>query len=186
MTIEEERKLLHDCIQLHQCDGIVEKYWNLVCSVVRKAFTMKHAPLIRENLEEVYQDVFVQLFDDNSRRLRMYIEGEGRTLARWIVVIANHTALNYLRKKGFDSIWWQRRKMPLDERFESRKNLETDVINKMSMNTALEKLSQIDRIILRLYRYGMPSKDIAVIVDSTEASINNRISKIKKKIRQLI
>ncbi len=186
MTTDEERKMLDDCIRSNQCDKIVEQYWNLVCSVVRKAFALKHAPMVRENLEEVYQDVFVQLFDDNRRRLRLYIDGENRSLARWIVVIANNTTLNYLRKKGFDSLWWQGRKMMLDEHFHQSGNLESEVVNKISINSALQVLTQIERIIFKLYRYGMPSRDIAIIVDSTEASINNRISKIKKKIRQAI
>ncbi|MCP4107492.1 MAG: sigma-70 family RNA polymerase sigma factor [Desulfobacteraceae bacterium] len=186
MTKEEEREMLDECILYNNCERIVEQYWRLVCTAVRKTFTLKHAPLVKENLEEVYQEVFFQLFDDDRRRLRMYSEGEGHSLARWIVVIANHTALNYLRKKGFDGLFGQSRKMELDENFETSNDVEMEILKKVSINTALQNITQMDRIVFKLHRFGMPSKAIADIIDSTEASVNNRISKIRKKLNEFI
>lgn len=186
MTREKERELLGDCIRHNDCEKLVIQYWRLVCSVVRKAFLMKHAPLLKENLEEVYQDVFFHLLDDDRRRLRLYVEKEGHSLTRWIVVIANRTALNYLRKKGFDGILGQTRKATLDERYGSPRNIESDVLSKVSIEAALEELSQIDQIAFKLHRFGLSSKDIAMIMDSSEASVNNRISKIRKKMRIFI
>ncbi len=186
MTRERERELLGDCIRHNDCEKLVEQYWRLVCSVVRKAFMLKHAPLLKENLEEVYQDVFFNLFDDNRRRLRLYVEKEGHSLTRWIVVIANRTALNYLRKKGFDGVFGQTRKAVLDERYGSPRDIESDVLGKVAIEAAIKEISQLDQIVFKLHRFGLSSKDIAMIIDSTEPSVNNRISKIRKKMRAFI
>ncbi len=179
-------RLLDDCVRRGECDKLVEQYWNLVCSIVRKAFMMKHAPLVKENLEEVYQEVFFQLLDDDKRRLRLYVDKEGHSLTRWIVVIANHAALNYLRKKGFDSVFGQTRKAILDERYKSSEDVESTVLNKVTLDAALQGISQLDQIVLKLHRFGLPSREIATVIDSTEASVNNRLSKIKKSMREFI
>ncbi len=186
MTPSEERKILKQCIKKNRCDKLVEQYWKLVCATVRKTFRLKGAPLIQDDIEEVCQEVFFQLLDDGRRRLRLYKEGEGHSLARWIVVIATHTTLNFLRKRGFDSFMGQMGRMELDDHEEDPVNLESDVIDKVSLNTALQVIPQIDRIILRLHRFGMPAKDIAVVADSTEAAIHNRISRIKKTLSEFI
>lgn len=180
MTLSEERKILRRCVKKNRCEKLVEAYWKLVCSTVRRTFSLKGAPLIQDDIEDVCQDVFLQLFDDDRRRLRLYKEGEGHSLARWIVVIATHTTLNCLRKRGFDSFMGHKGRVDLDDAREDPANLESDVLDKIALNTALQIVSQIDRIILRLHRFGMPAKDIAIIVDSTEAAIHNRISRIKK------
>ncbi len=186
MTRSEERKILNQCIKKNRCDKLVEAYWKLVCATVRRTFRLKGAPLVQDHLEEVCQEVFLQLLDDNRRRLRLYKEGEGHSLARWIVVIATHATLNFLRKRGFDSFMGQKGRMDLDEFQKDPANLESDVLGKVALNTALQVVSQTDRIILRLHRFGMPAKDIAVIVDSTEAAIHNRISRIKKTLSDFI
>jgi RNA polymerase sigma factor (sigma-70 family) len=99
LTPEEEREILNECIVDKRCEKLSEQYRNLIYRTVQKTFIYKNAPLIKEELEEVQQDVFVQLFDDDCRRLRQYKEGGGRNLAGWIILIANRTALNHLRVK---------------------------------------------------------------------------------------
>ncbi len=164
MTADEQRKLLNDCIGFNLCDKLVEQYWNLVCSVVRKAFIMKQVPLVKEDLEEVYQEVFFNLLDDGKRRLRLYKEGKGRNLARWIVVIANRTTLNCIRKKGFDSLRGQCFKAELNERHALSSDLEKDILDMVTLDEALKTISDTESVILKLHRYGMSSKDIAVVI----------------------
>lgn len=99
LTPEEEREILSECIVHRRCEKLSEQYRHLIYRTVQKTFIYKNAPLIKEELEEVQQDVFVQLFDDDCRRLRQYKEGGGRNLAGWVILIANRTALNHLRIK---------------------------------------------------------------------------------------
>jgi RNA polymerase sigma factor (sigma-70 family) len=186
MTRSKERKILNQCIKKNRCDKLVAAYWRLVCATVRRTFGLKGAPIVQDQVEEVCQDVFLQLLDDDRRRLRLYREGEGHSLARWIVVIATHTTLNFLRKRGFDSFLGQAGRMDLNEFQEDPADLESEVLGKVALNTALQVVSQTDRIILRLHRFGMPAKDIAVVVDSTEAAIHNRISRIKKTLSEFV
>ncbi len=97
LTPEEELEVLNECIEHKRCERLARQYWNLIYRTVEKTFIYKSMPLIKEELEEVQQDVFVRLFDDNCRRLRQYRPDGGRNLAGWIILIANRTALNHLR-----------------------------------------------------------------------------------------
>lgn len=186
MTTEEERKMLEECVAFNRCDKIVEQYWNLVYRIVQKIFTLKNAPLVRELIEEVQQEVFFQLLDDNRRRLRMYKDEEGHTLSRWIILIANRTTLNYLRKKGYDGLLGQKKKVELSEHFGSETDLEEKVLDEVSLNAALSILTKADRIIFKLHRYGLSARDIAKVMNSTEGAVNNKIYRIKKNLKKYV
>ncbi len=186
LTNEEERQLLDECISQNRCDRLVEQYGRLIYSTVRQVFVIRGAALLREDLEEAHQDVFVQLFDDNRRRLRLYRQGEGYSLGRWIRKIASNSAKNYLRKKGFDSPFGQFWGEELDGDFADSEITWLDSIKKLSLVKGLEKLELMDRIIFKLRLYGMTSKEIAVIVESTEGGINNKIWRIGNRLRELM
>ncbi len=99
LTPEQEDILLYECITDKECDKLVRQYWNLVYDKVRKTFHFKHAPLNQEDIEEAHQNVFVRLFDHDSRLLKEFDRKKGRSLTGWIVLIAGHTTQNYLREK---------------------------------------------------------------------------------------
>ncbi len=180
LSIEEEQQLLDECINHGNCDELVQQYWRLVRSIVVKTFRRKNAPLIEEDIEDVCQDVFVRLF---SRGLEQF--EKGRSFTRWIILISSHTTLDYLDKKGFSSIFRQKDRIEFDENDFPRDNV-SELINKLSLIAATEKLSQADLMIFKLWWHGFSAKKISELTGITSGSVNNRISRIRKKIKELI
>ncbi|MCP4346536.1 MAG: sigma-70 family RNA polymerase sigma factor [Desulfobacterales bacterium] len=183
LSIEEEQQLLDECINHGNCDELIRQYWRLVRSIVVKTFRRKNAPLIEEDIEDVCQNVFVRLF---SRGLDQFDPFKpGSSLTRWIILISSHTTLDYLDKKGFGSIFRQKDRIEFDENDFPKDNV-SELINKLSLIAAAEKLTQADLMIFKLWWYGFSAKKISELTGITSGSVNNRISRIRKKIKELI
>jgi RNA polymerase sigma factor (sigma-70 family) len=192
LTPEEEREILHECIYEKQCERLTRQYWNLIYRTVEKTFIFKNAPLVREELEEVHQDVFVQLFDDDCRRLRQYKEDGGCNLAGWIILIANRTALNHLRGKDPHSIigrqyliLFEDMKQELDikqevNRLEARQKL-------LQIVDAAEKLPTLERLVFKLhYLYELSLPDVASYLKKEVGNIYTIKSRAIKRLKNLI
>jgi len=171
---------------------LAKQYWNLIYKTVQKTFIYKNAPLVREELEEVHQDVFVHLFDDNCRRLRQFKEGGGRNLAGWIILIANRTALNHLRGKDPHSIVSQKYltlfediKEELDirkeiNRLEARQTL-------LRVYKAVELLPPLERSVFKLHYFNELSlPQIAEKMDKEIGNIYTIKSRAIKRLKKLI
>ncbi len=192
LTTEEEREILHECLHHKRCEKLTRQYWNLVYKTVEKTFIYKSAPLVKEELEEVHQDVLVQLFDDNCRRLRQYREGGGRNLAGWIILIANRTALNHLRGKDPHSIKSQKylilfedMKEDLDfdketNRLEAREKL-------LMVLKAVKKLPKLERSVFELHYLKERSlPEIATSMNREIGNIYTIKSRAIKRLKKLI
>ncbi|QTA85546.1 RNA polymerase sigma factor [Desulfonema magnum] len=192
LTPEEEREILHECIHHKKCEKLTRQYWNLIYKTVQKTFIFKNAPLVREELEEVQQDVFVQLFDDDCRRLRQYREGGGCNLAGWIILISNRTALNHLRGKDPHSIvarqyltLFEDMKQELDmkkevNRLEAREKL-------LKIVEASEKLPSVERLVFKLhYVYEFSLQDVASYMKREIGNIYTIKSRAIKRLKKLV
>lgn len=187
LTCEEERQLLDECLNHERCDELVGQYGGVIYSRVREVFAIRGAAPLKEDLDEAFQDVFLQLFDDNRRRLRLYREGEGHSLGRWIGKIASNAAKNYLRKKGFDGPFGRSQGEELDDDgLVAPEFPDIETMKRLSLTKALEGLPLMDRITFRLRLYGMSSKEIATVIESSQGGVDNRISKIKSKLKKLV
>lgn len=187
MTREEERKILHECTEHNKCDKIAELYLKVVQNAVRKTFAMKHATLTKELLEDICQEVFAHLLDDQRKRLKQYTEQEGGSFAKWIAIVAGNIAKNYIRKKGYDSLTWQKSKISIGEDFEPSApgRQESNILENISFNELMQEIPFFDRVIIKLYQYGLSSEEIADIVGSKQGPVNTRIWRIKQKLKKL-
>ena len=155
LSPEEERQLLHECIVCGRKDKVIQQYWNLVHYTVRKTLIIKNVPFTGEDIEDFRNDIFVKLFDKGCRRLRQYREELGHGLAGWIALIANRTVLNYLRKKGFNSLSRKNTKVPIEEILDLKheKNSLEVMEERRLIQDAMEKLPSRDRLVLKLHYY---------------------------------
>jgi RNA polymerase sigma-70 factor (ECF subfamily) len=98
----EDRLDLRKCLagDSRAWDGFCQRYTPLVYSVVRRILCRGHsgrANVAREDIEEIVQEVFLRLVKDDSRLLRSFDPGKGKT-STWLSRIAESTARNALRK----------------------------------------------------------------------------------------
>ena len=116
-SYEEDCELLLRCFSGDRkaAEILVRKFSSLVYQSVQYTIMAKHISFDRSLLEDLHNTVFLQLFESKCKKLRQYKGKNGCSLASWIRLIAVRTALNHLRKKGFDALYQQKNKISLDD-----------------------------------------------------------------------
>lgn len=139
----------------------------------------------QEDAEEVYQDVFVKAF----RHFDSYDEQKA-SLSTWLMRIAYHEALNFMRGKSM-------RKIPIENYTPEVANISDGEVDGFFGNAdeetvglieqALEQLSSYEQSLISMYYYEeMSIKDIAYVTDSVSATIASRLFRVRHKLYHII
>jgi RNA polymerase sigma factor (sigma-70 family) len=75
----------------------VRRFSRLVFSSIQGVVKVKAAGLSQQDIEDLHNTVFVQLFERRCRKLRLYTGKNGCSLATWIRMITVRTVLDHLR-----------------------------------------------------------------------------------------
>jgi RNA polymerase sigma factor (sigma-70 family) len=179
-----EVHLLEKCLNEGQCEDFVRQYWNLIYYMVKKLFLQRNYPFSEMDLEDMVGDVFVQIFQDNCRKLRLYNKEKGTKISVWISIIVQSTVSNFFRKKEIDCISDSDFYSGLDNLIDfSDTCLEKNVISKIDIEKALETLSSKDQVIIKLLAFkGLSASEVGQILHMKERSVNNRKVHIKKNL----
>lgn len=105
----DETTLLAACIDgdRRALDAFVSRYSRLVYFHVNNTLRRLRGQLDTELADDLYQQVFVMLLEDDRRRLRLYQPDKGCSVASWIRIITIRAVINVLRR--------QRRTVSLDD-----------------------------------------------------------------------
>lgn len=79
-------------------DEFVEKYSRLIYHYIRSTLKVKGSLLTQENIEELFQGLFLGLIKDNFRKLKSFKARNGCSLATWLRQVAVNYTLDYIRK----------------------------------------------------------------------------------------
>jgi RNA polymerase sigma-70 factor (ECF subfamily) len=138
-----------------------------------------------ENVEEVYQDVFIKVF----RYIDRYNE-EKSSLRTWISRIAYNESITYLRHKSEPVVYYEDRNgeaeklsdAEVDETF-GQANAETVQL----IRAALKHLPPDERAIVTMFYYEeMSLKEIAFVTESIPTTVASKLSRIRKKLYRII
>lgn len=173
---QEEKNTLNDCAQFNKCERLLCQYWEIVRFTVIRSLQVRHIHYTSDDVEELRNEVFVNLFDNDRRRLKQYDESFGLTLKSWIKLISNQTVGMFLRKKDRIGYLGVSRLIPLedlDEEFGS-----TDETPRYDARQALMLLEEImkglphtDRLVLQLhFEQGLSWQEVAAAL---HRNINN-------------
>ena len=174
----EEQKFLDDCVHLNLCEELLRRYWESVRYIVIRAFRLRHTDFTAEDIEELRNDVFLQLFDNERRKLRQYDETLGLSLKNWIALIANQTVGMYLRKKDRIGHLGTSRLMPIEElaeelgiQDEARRYEAIDILQRIE--DALKHLPHQERLVFLLFfKDGLSSEEIASVQNKKRNSVD--------------
>ena len=183
-TQQKELLILDQCLNEGNCEAFVKQYWNLIFYMVKKLFSQRNYPFSELDLEDMVSEVFVQIFKDNCRKLRLYNKDKGTKLSAWISIIVQSTVSNYFRKNEIDSISDSEMLMRLENLIDfSDMHMEKAVISKIDVENALKSLSSKDQVIINLLEFkGLSASEVAGILNMKERSVNNRKVHIKKQL----
>jgi len=173
---------------------LVDEYSGIVCYGVTVIFQQFGRPCKREEIEDLCQDVFLALFDQDARKLRQYQGRNGCSLASWIRVVANRLAIDRLRREG--------RTVSLDdpENAESWKIRETRPDAKPGPEPQAEareraervrqmiaQLPSKDQLFVQLFYYqGLPIEEVASTIGITTNAAYVRKMRLHDKLRKIM
>ena len=175
-SFKENRELLSKCFSgdRKSLENFIRRFSSPVYKSVQYTLMTKQVSFSKQDLEDLHHTVFVKLFERRFAKLRQYKGKNGCSLISWIRVITVRTVLDHLRKKGYDTMGWQKRRIPLDQLpelrfngFEIENRLETIELNRL-LRICIERLSPRDRLLMKLHFYqGFPLSEVAEIMQLT-------------------
>lgn len=141
--------------------------WSIVGAVLSQVGTT-------ENMEECVADVFIDLWEHPQK----YDESRGG-LKAWLSVIARNKAIDRYRQKT------KIQTIPLEETVLAQMGVEPEMENREELQEALAELTEEEReILLRRYVYQQKPKEMAVALGLSVKQIENRLYRIKAKMRK--
>lgn len=113
-TRKKEMAILVECLEKQNQTAIVKEYGNLIYATIRKTIMFAGLSLNKEDLEDIQIEVFIRLFENDCRKLRLY-NPDKLSLAGWVKLIANQTTIDEIRKKDPHALAKQREKVLFDD-----------------------------------------------------------------------
>lgn len=158
-SIETDRQLLSDVLSGSQqaSESLVRQFSDPVYKTIQWTLMAKNVTFTRHDLEDLHNTVFLNLFDNQCKKLQQYEGRNGCSLFSWIRMITVRTVLDHLRIKSLDGITSKKNLIPLDQLAEL-KDMGTGVLAQIEKNEqrkllskAMEGLVSRDRLFLRLH-----------------------------------
>lgn len=141
--------------------------WSIVGAVLSQVGTT-------EDMEECVADVFIDLWEHPQK----YDESRG-SLKAWLSVIARNKAIDRYRQKT------KIQTIPLEETVLAQMGVEPEMENREGLQEALAELTEEEKeILLRRYVYQQKPKEMAVALGLSVKQIENRLYRIKAKMRK--
>ena len=170
-------------------ENFVRRFSSLVYKSVQYSLKTKQASFSKQDLEDLHHTVFLKLFERGFAKLKQY-KGKNRcSLASWIRIITVRTVLDHLRNKGYDSMGWQNRRIPLDQmpelrfdEFEIDDRLEKIELNRL-LQICIERLSPRDRLLIKLHFYQNSS--LSEVAEIMQLSISNAYTLKHRAVQRL-
>lgn len=78
----------------------VHRFSNLVYVSIQGVFKARHKPMVREDIDDLHNSIFLSLFEKNCKKLSQYEGRNGCSLASWVRMIAVRLVLDYFRKQA--------------------------------------------------------------------------------------
>jgi RNA polymerase sigma factor (sigma-70 family) len=183
--IEKEKALLAGCVRGEKAawDALVLQYSKLAYSTIRSTLTLHHALPQDDIVEDLHQNFFLSLCENDFRKLRQFRGDRGCSLASWLRVIAARLTIDFLRKQDSSSV------EASDEYEDIHYPNETSAVElkEQSLLRAIKALSTRDQLFVTLcFRRALPPQDIAAILKLSVNAVYTQKSRILGKLRELL
>lgn len=187
LSMDEERMLLYDCLFCCQRDSFITHYWRLVERTVMRTFSLKGVACTQDGIEDMRNEIFLKILEKNCKKLWQYKDGQGRSLAGWIIMISNQTILADFRSKGILNTANQSKLIHIDEAIglSSSENPPYDQNEQAHiLRSALDELPAKSRLILKMYYFhGLTFEAIAKYLKMKKGAVYTAKSRALDQLR---
>jgi len=184
---DQELQLLNKCLDCGKCEQLIIQYEKLVFNTIIRIGKKLSFHFSDQMIEDLSQDIFLELFVNNCKRLRAYQQSKGLSLASWIVLIATHTIYNQLKKKRYSDIF---------DEIDETHFIPEDIDNKLEARQKIllikecleqKEVGEFERIVFKFHHFmGFSLKVIAGLTDRKEATIHSDKSRALAKVKNCI
>ncbi len=171
----------------------VENYSKLVYSCVHETLRMYCKDFLREDVEDIYNDIFLSLFKDDCKKLGQFRGDNNCTVASWLRIIAINSTRNFItRNRTFISLESATEEglTHIDRMSDSRPSVLNQLIESEEIKLFKELIDELkpdDRLILKYYYKGsLPPEEIAKIMNVAVNTVYSKISRIKKRLKEIL
>lgn len=183
--------LLAACIEgdRRALDAFVERFSKLVYFHVNNTLRRLKGSLDIERANDLYQQVFVMLLEDDRRRLRLYRPDRGASLATWIRIITIRAVMNALRRER-PTLTLDDDERPIPVADEGADPLEALLAGgsqrwEAALPGLTARLSGSDRLLFELiYERKMSAEQIAAALQCRRSHVYVRKNRLIKRLRQ--
>jgi len=172
-------------------DEFLKTYSRLIYSYIYSVIKIKGSILTPENINDLFQEIFLLLIKDNYRKLRSFKGLNGCSLASWLRQVVINYSIDYLRKfkpvasldqedeDGFSLKELLRDYSPsIREVFNSKENL-------AHLKDCIAGLSNDDKYFLELHiNQGLRLEELKEHFRLSRSAIDMRKSRIIDKLRE--
>ncbi|MBI2363446.1 MAG: sigma-70 family RNA polymerase sigma factor [Deltaproteobacteria bacterium] len=183
---EKEKALLAGCVNGDKAawDAFVVQYSALVYHTIRKTLTLHHASPQDDIVEDLHQNFFLSICENDFRKLRQFKGDRGCSLASWLRMIASRVTVDFLRLKQPPTV-----EVPvaLASDQPDPPNTLVDREEERQIAKALDGLSPRDRLFVDLHFYrGLPPEEVATILNVSVAAVYTLKSRLMDKLREVL
>jgi len=168
----------------------IKEYSRLIYSYINGILRIRGVSFSQDNVNDLFQDFFLHLRQDNFKKLRSYKGKNGCSFASWLRQVAINFTISYLRR--------QRQDLSIDEDVDEEKSLQDlladsnplirDVLlNKeklLQLKDCIEELERGDKYFLELYiNRRVCLEDLKRLLRISRAAVDMRKHRIVERLR---
>lgn len=169
-------------------DAFVETHSRLVRAAICRTLSRYGGRVPEEDVEDLHNELFRRLWEDDFRRLRQYRGENGASLATWLRALASNLALRHLKGGRRTESLEERPALMAGSRAEGPSPFESmaDAEREELFGALLEGLDTRELLIVKLHYYsGLQVKEVAHYLGVTENAVSMNLFRIREKIRKL-
>jgi RNA polymerase sigma factor (sigma-70 family) len=183
---EKETTLLAGCVNGEKAawDTFVQQYSKLVYHTIRKTLTLHHTESRDEVIEDLYQEFFISILQNNCRKLGQFRGDGGCTLASFLRVVASRLTIDHLRKQPTPTV--EVTDAFASDQLDAPGSL-IDFEEQKSLSVAIESLSAKERLLVDLhFHQGLPAEEVASVLKISAGAFYTQKSRLVAKLRETL
>ncbi len=187
-----DRELLDACVSGERgaMEEFIRKFSKLVYYSIHKAFKVKSISAQSEEIDDLFGETFLMLFESDFARLKSFEGRNGCTLASWIRLIAGRRTIDYLRERGRKPISRPFDEAPSVEDHPASGNPEDELLDKERSLIAYEIIPNLppdDLLFLSLYyEQELSPEEIAEILDVSVGTVYSKKHRLHEKLHRML
>jgi RNA polymerase sigma factor (sigma-70 family) len=196
LSLEEDKQLLSRIFSGDRkaSEMFVRQFSDLVYKSIQATLLVTQVRFNKQDLEDMHNTVFLQLFEDKCKKLRQFEGRNGCSLASWIKLVAGRIVLNYIRKKDVYSPGQRKRLQTPDDlpelAEENQKSplafMEEEERNRR-LHDGINSLQPRDALFIKLHiEKGLPIEEVGEVLHLTMQNAYTMKHRIIKKLKAFL